>query len=114
VEADSAQRNLGVVVINGQKYSDARTVETYTDGHTKVEHAGGTMVVRTDALPEIVRMQLSIPIANPTPMPSAIPQRESSTTTVVVPTEPVRPAPPKPTPVPSPPRTTTYHYWRPN
>jgi hypothetical protein len=107
LEGDSAQRSLGVLVINGQRYSDTRITETYTDGYTKVVHAGGTIVVRTDALPEIVQMQLAIPIANPNPQPSAI--SEKGSTTVVTPAKP---------PEPTRPRRGSggggIHYWRPN
>jgi hypothetical protein len=110
-EGDLAQRNLGTVAINGQRYTNTRVVETYTDGYTKVAHAAGDMVVRTDALPEIVRMQLSIAVPNPKPMPSAIPRE----TTVVTPAPaPAVTAPPVTQPIPSTPRTYTYHYWRPN
>lgn len=97
MEGSSAQRNLGTLRVNHERYNDARIVATYDDGYTKLTHADGEAVVRTDALPEIVRMQLPMAIGNPSPLPTAVPRTE------VV-------------PAPSPPPRSTYggHYWRPN
>lgn len=108
LEGDSAQRNLGPLVVNGERYTDAKIVETYKDGYTQVAHSGGTIVVKTDSLPEIVRMQMSHPVANPSPRPTAIPAAPRVESAPVVTPAPVEPRP-------SPP-STSYggHYWRPN
>jgi head-tail adaptor len=105
VEAGSPQRNLGTLLVNNERYTDSRIAETYADGYTKLAYAGGVVVVRTDALPEVVRLQLPHPIANPSPKPSAVPR----TTTTVVPAAPVAPAEPS-----RPLEREPSHYWRPN
>ncbi|HEV3040915.1 MAG TPA: hypothetical protein VHA33_24320 [Candidatus Angelobacter sp.] len=135
VEAGSPQRNLGTLTINGQRYENSRIVESYTDGYTRLAHADGVAVVRTDALPEVVQMQLPHPVANPSRRPTTVPK----TTTVVPsapirpvepvrpvepsrsaepvrPVEPSRPAEPVRPVEPSRPSEGTYtsHYWRPN
>jgi hypothetical protein len=79
LEGSSAQRNLGTLKVNEVSYEESKIVETYTDGYTKVAHSGGEVVVRTDALPEIVRMQLPHAIVNPSPKPSAVPSTGSTT-----------------------------------
>lgn len=104
-ERNVAEKDLGTVVVNGTPYHHARVTGTYTDGYSTVTHDGGTVVVRTDSLPEIVQMQLSVPVPNPAPRPAAIPVQ------------------PKVAPEP-PPRSSgsrgggsrSYgsHYWRPN
>lgn len=106
-EAGRPPRILGTLRINDETYQESRIVATYTDGQTKLSHAGGEIVVRTDALPELVHMQLPQPIKNPSPRSTAVPTQ--TTTTTPVPT-PVRPSNPSPAPRSS----TTGHYWRPN
>ncbi|MCC6155359.1 MAG: hypothetical protein IT367_16440 [Candidatus Hydrogenedentes bacterium] len=115
IEAQGETRNLGALKVNNRIYEDSRIVETYSDGYTKVAHSGGEVVVRSDALPEIVQLQLPHPIPNPNPLPTAIPRTATVPKTVTAPT---------PTPKPKPPRSSggsgstsgTYggHYWRPN
>lgn len=98
LEARSEPRNLGTLVLDNQKYDDSKVAETYTDGYTRIVHAGGEAVIRTDALPEIVRMQLPQASTSPSRRPSAIPR------TATVPAE-------------SPSgydRSYSTHYWRPN
>jgi hypothetical protein len=97
-ESPRVRRNLGTLRVNGERYNSATIVETYTDGYTKLSHADGEAVVRTDALPEIVRMQLPIAVPNPGVVPTAVPRTT------------VRPAPSPP------PRSSGGggHYWRPN
>ena len=118
VEAGSPQRNLGTLRINNEYYTDSRIEASYTDGYTKLAHTGGTVMVRTDALPEIVRLQLPHPIDNPSQRPSAVPHKA-----VVPEPSPPRPSPPprpppRPKPSPSPGGGSggeyTSHYWRPN
>ena len=101
-DVPGVQRDLGTLNINQNDYNDAKIVETYTDGYTKISHAGGSAVVRTDALPEVVQMQLPHPIANPSPKPSAIPSTTTRSTTV-----PSSSSPPST-------RSSGGHYWRPN
>ncbi|MCG8463162.1 MAG: hypothetical protein MI919_43320 [Holophagales bacterium] len=101
-EAGTAPRNLGTLRINGESYRESRIIATYKDGHTKLSHARGVIVVRTDALPEIVRMQLPQPVDNPSPRPTTIPAGESVTS----PSAPREPPPTR--------RRSTGHYWRPN
>lgn len=98
VESTSPPRNLGTLRVNNQSYENATILETYTDGYTRVSHAGGAVVVRTDALPEMVQLQLPQAVANPNPVPSAVPK-----------TGVTRPAPSTPRR-----RRSTGHYWRPN
>jgi hypothetical protein len=97
-EAGSRPQNLGTLVVNNRWYKESHIIATYTDGYTRLSHAGGEAVVQTDALPEIVQMQLPQAVANPSPRPSTVPR----TTTA-------RPARPR-----SPRRRSSGHYWRPN
>ena len=111
-EARSEPRNLGTLVVNNEKYEDSKVAETYTDGYTRIVHAGGEAVIRTDALPEIVRMQLPLASTSPSPRPSAIPRA----VTVPAPA-PAPPPQPEPQPEPQPSDDAgSYggHYWRPN
>jgi hypothetical protein len=103
LEARGEPRNLGTLVVDNQRYEESKVAETYTDGYTRIVHTGGETVIRTDALPEIVQMQLPRASTSPSPRPSAIPR-----TTVV-------PAPaPTPQTRPSDSYGGSYHYWRPN
>lgn len=99
-EVGSVERNLGTLRVNSERYHEVQIVATYTDGYTTLKHADGEAVVRTDALPEIVRMQLPIAVSNPRSRPTAVP--------TAVPAPPPAPRPP--------PRSSGGggHYWRPN
>jgi hypothetical protein len=101
------RRPLGTLIVNNERYDNAQIVDTYTDGYTRLSHLRGEVVVRTDSLPELVRLQTPMAIANPGGIPSAIPRTETTTTVVPAPA-------PAPAPKPAPSRSYTSHYWRPN
>ncbi len=110
-EAGTPPRNLGTLRINGERYEESRVIATYSDGQTRISHAGGETVVRTEALPEIVQMQLPQPTQNPSPRAAAMPTQTTTTRPVSPPVSP----PKRPSRPSSPPRRrSTGHYWRPN
>lgn len=103
--AGAKPRNVGTITVNGEQYENVTIVETYTDGYSRIEHSTGTVVVRTDALPEIAQMQAPIAVSQSSARPATMPAQPR-----------VTPRPrPAPAPSPTPPRGGGgSHYWRPN
>lgn len=73
--------SFGDLTIGTKTYQNVHVQAVYTDGTCKIEHSGGTEVVQTAQLSELVRLQLPAPVPNPAIAGNVRPTTQTGATT---------------------------------